>query len=170
MATRTQTETLASAHAHPTLGGSTVAEAGELLQRTLVDLTDLSLVTKQLHWNLVGPRFRALHLHLDEITDEVREQADVMAERAVQLGVFVDGRVGTIADATPFDALPTGPIADERAIELLVERLAIAIDRARDAMDKLGELDPASQDLVIAAVQVLEKQLWMVRAQESAGG
>ena len=123
-----------------------------------------------LHWNLVGPRFRALHLHLDEITAEVREQADVMAERAVQLGVFVDGRVGTIADATPFDALPTGPIADERAIELLVERLAIAIDRARDAMDKLGELDPASQDLVIAAVQVLEKQLWMVRAQESAGG
>ena len=36
-------------------------------------------------------------------------------------------------------------------------------------MGKLGELDSASEDLMIAAVQVLEKQLWMLRSQEAVG-
>ena len=42
------------------------------LQQALVDLTDLSLLGKQAHWNIKGTRFRALHLQLDEIVDEVR--------------------------------------------------------------------------------------------------
>jgi starvation-inducible DNA-binding protein len=169
MASRTATEQFASTHAHPTIGGSERREVGILLERSLVDLLDLQLMAKQAHWNLVGPRFRALHLHLDEITDELREQSDIIAERSVQVGIFVDGQAGHIAEHTELEPLPSGPIADERAIELLSERLAAVIDRARDAMDKLGELDPASQDIVIAAVQVLEKQLWMLRSQEAVG-
>jgi len=85
----------------------------------------------------------------------------------VQIGIFVDGQSGHVAEHTELDPLPQGAIADERAIELLSERLASAIDRGRDAMGKLGELDSASEDLMIAAVQVLEKQLWMLRSQEA---
>src|SRR5699024_11536440 len=36
------------------------------LQQSLVDLIDLSLVAKQLHWSVVGPRFQSVHLALDE--------------------------------------------------------------------------------------------------------
>jgi DNA-binding ferritin-like protein len=32
-------------------------------------------------------------------------------------------------------------------------------------MDRLGELDAASQDVVIEVVRALEEQLWMMRAQ-----
>ncbi len=32
-------------------------------------------------------------------------------------------------------------------------------------MDRLGDLDAASQDAVIDVVRTLEQQLWMVRAQ-----
>ena len=39
------------------------------LQQALVDLTALSLQGKQAHWNIEGPGFRSLHLHLDEIID-----------------------------------------------------------------------------------------------------
>ena len=169
MASRTATEQFASTHSHPTLGGSERREIGALLERSLIDLIDLSLMAKQAHWNLVGPRFRALHLHLDEITDELREQSDIIAERSVQIGIFVDGQSGHVAEHTELDPLPQGAIADKRVIELLSERLAGAIDRGRDAMGKLGELDSASEDLMIAAVQVLEKQLWMLRSQEAVG-
>lgn len=44
------------------------------LQPLLVDLVDLSLVAKQAHWTVVGPRFRELHLELDEIATLVRAE------------------------------------------------------------------------------------------------
>src|SRR4051794_33608905 len=132
MASRTATEQFASTHAHPTLGGSERREVGALLERSLVELIDLSLMAKQAHWNLVGPRFRALHLHLDEITDDLREQSDILAERSVQVGVFVDGQSRHVAEHSELDPLPSGAIADERAIELLSERMAAAIDHGRD--------------------------------------
>ena len=38
-------------------------------------------------------------------------------------------------------------------------------DRARERMDRLGEIDAASQDVIIEVVRALEQQLWMVRVQ-----
>lgn len=65
---------------------------GEELQTTLHDLVDLSLIGKQLHWAVVGPLFRPLHLHLDELVDSWRELSDAVAERAVALGFVPDGQ------------------------------------------------------------------------------
>ena len=56
---------------------------GHELEATLHELVDLSLLGKQLHWAVVGPLFRHLHLHLDELVDSWRELADTVAERAV---------------------------------------------------------------------------------------
>ncbi|WP_309500748.1 Dps family protein, partial [Streptomyces shenzhenensis] len=55
----------------------TVAEG---LQGALVDLVDLALVAKQIHWNVVGPRFRTVHLQLDEVVDTARAHSDTVAE------------------------------------------------------------------------------------------
>jgi starvation-inducible DNA-binding protein len=42
---------------------------GHELEATLHELIELSLIGKQLHWAVVGPLFRPLHLHLDELVD-----------------------------------------------------------------------------------------------------
>ncbi|MFC8720417.1 Dps family protein, partial [Kitasatospora sp. NPDC057198] len=60
--------------------------AGEALQGALVDLVDLSLIGKQAHWNLYGPRFRSVHLQLDEVVATARDFADQVAERASAIG------------------------------------------------------------------------------------
>jgi starvation-inducible DNA-binding protein len=39
----------------------------------------------------------------------------------------------------------------------------------RARMDRLGDLDLASQDVLIDVVRTLEQQLWMIRAQLEAG-
>ena len=57
------------------------AELRADLQRALIDITALSLVGKQIHWNVVGPNFRDLHLNLDEVVDISREGSDELAER-----------------------------------------------------------------------------------------
>jgi len=55
------------------------------LEATLHDLVSLSLIGKQLHWAVVGPLFRALHLQLDELVESWRGLQDAVAERAVAL-------------------------------------------------------------------------------------
>ena len=84
---------------HPTLRHVDRAAIGNELQVALTVLTDLSLLGKQAHWNVVGPLFRPLHLQLDEMIDAWRAAADAVAERAVALGHSPDGRAATVAAA-----------------------------------------------------------------------
>ncbi|MFJ6120357.1 ferritin-like domain-containing protein [Streptomyces sp. NPDC092129] len=39
-------------------------------------------MAKQAHWNVYGPRFRSVHLQLDEVVATTRGYADRIAERA----------------------------------------------------------------------------------------
>src|SRR3954469_15250728 len=72
-------------------------EAGRELQATLVELVDLSLFGKQLHWNISGRPFKPLHEHLDELVDSWRGLSDTVAERAVALGVSPDGQSAAVS-------------------------------------------------------------------------
>src|SRR5699024_7085245 len=71
---------------------TSTTEVTDALQAALVDLVDISLIGKQAHWNLYGPHFRSVHLHLDEIIDESRAASDDVAERLVTIGHPADGR------------------------------------------------------------------------------
>jgi starvation-inducible DNA-binding protein len=148
----------------PPLGAHVRDEVGQELQAILVDLVDLSLIGKQLHWTVVGPLFRPLHLHLDELVDSWRELGDTVAERAVALGFIPDGQAKTIA-GSEVDPVESAAIEDHVVIRELTHRLAEVSERARSRMDRLGELDLASQDVVIEVVRALEEQQWMLRSQ-----
>jgi starvation-inducible DNA-binding protein len=161
MALTTQTAHL------PALGTHQREEVGEQLQSTLVELIDLSLLGKQLHWTVVGPHFRSLHLQLDELVDSWRELADTVAERAVALGFMPDGQSATIAADTPVKAVERGELEDKVVVRELTNRLAEVAERVRERMDRLGELDAATQDVVIEVIRALEEQLWMIRTQLS---
>jgi DNA-binding ferritin-like protein len=50
-----------------------------------------------------------------------------------------------------------------------VQRLADVTERIRGRMDRLGELDLASQDVLIETIRELEKQQWMLRVSLPAG-
>lgn len=152
----------------PPLGTHEREDIGQQLQETLVELVDLSLLGKQLHWSLVGADFRALHLQLDELVDEWRELSDTVAERSVALGAMPDGQARTIASDSQIAGVERGAIEDREVVYLLTRRLAEAVERIRTRMERLAELDAASEDVLVEVLRALEKQLWMVRAQRSA--
>ncbi|MEU6144735.1 DNA starvation/stationary phase protection protein [Streptomyces sp. NPDC047081] len=140
----------------------TVAEA---LQGALVDLVDLSLVAKQVHWNVVGPRFRSVHLQLDEVVDSARTHSDTVAERASALGVPPDGRASTVASGSGIGAVPDGWIKDVDAVGTLVDALGAVIGRMRERVATTGDADPVSQDIFIGITADLEKHHWMFQAE-----
>ncbi|MET9482630.1 DNA starvation/stationary phase protection protein [Streptomyces sp. SID3212] len=138
---------------------------GEALQGALVDLVDLALVAKQVHWNIVGPRFRSVHLQLDEVVTTARQHMDTVAERASALGVAPDGRAGTVAATSAFGKIPDGWIKDADAVRLMVDGLGAVIGQMRDRVKVTDDPDPVTQDVLIQVTADLEKHAWMFQAE-----
>ena len=154
----------------PPLGVHKREETGQQLQATLVELVDLSLIGKQLHWNVVGPLFRPLHLQLDELIDSWRELADTVAERAVAIGFPPDAQARTVASDSELEGVERGAIEDHVVVATLTRLLAQAAERIRARMERVSELDAASEDVLIEVLRTVEQQLWMVRAQRPVQG
>ncbi|MFJ6726347.1 MULTISPECIES: Dps family protein [unclassified Streptomyces] len=137
----------------------------EALQSTLVDLLGLSLIGKQAHWNIVGPRFRSIHLQLDEVVASARGYADTVAERAAALGLPPDGRPETVATAFTLPSPKDGWLRDEDVVRVIAETLGAAITRLRERIEATETADPVTQDLLISITADLEKQRWMFEAE-----
>jgi starvation-inducible DNA-binding protein len=135
------------------------------LEATLHDLVSLSLIGKQLHWAVVGQLFRPLHLQLDELVESWHELSDTVAERAVALGFVPDGQASAVAAGSQLAPVARGALEDHLVVRELTHRVAEVSERVRDRMNRLGDADLASQDVLIEVVRELEKQQWMLRAQ-----
>lgn len=138
---------------------------GEALQGALTDLVDLSLVAKQIHWNVVGPRFRSIHLQLDEVVTDAREYTDTVAERASALGVAPDGRSSTVASGTTIDTVKEGWLQDSDAVRTMADALFAVITKARERMAAVGKVDPVTEDIFIQLTGDFEKHRWMFEAE-----
>lgn len=147
------------------LSDENLKTVSEALQGALVDLVDLALVAKQIHWNVVGQRFRSVHLQLDEVVTLARTHSDIVAERAAALGVSPDGRAATVAVGSGIGVTPEGWVDDTAAVGAMVDALGAVIERMRERVGATAEPDPVSQDLLISATADLEKQHWMFQAE-----
>lgn len=142
---------------------------GRELEATLHDLVSLSLIGKQLHWAVVGQLFRPLHQQLDELVDSWRDLSDVVAERAVALGYVPDGQAQAVAAGAEIGPVARTSIEDHTVVWELTDRIANVTELARTRMDRLGEIDIASQDVLTDVVRKLEEHQWMLRAQLIGG-
>lgn len=136
-----------------------------ILQKRLSDLIDLSLTLKHIHWNVVGNGFISVHKMMDEQTEGVRALVDQMAERISTLGGVAAGLAGQILEHRSTDkdySLGRGSVpAHLGALDKMYERIG---SQHRDAIDKVGSLDPVSEDLLIGQAATLEMYHWFVRA------
>ena len=157
---------MAALKRHVVEGDDRTATVGAL-QACLTDLIDLALQGKQAHWNVVGPNFRSIHLQLDEIIDQTRIASDIVAERIVTLADPADGRAAIVAEKSRLSPYPAGLQSVSDTVTLIADRLKQTIDGLREAIGTVGEIDPISEDILIAQSGELEKFLWMVQAQEA---
>ncbi|MEU4205202.1 MULTISPECIES: DNA starvation/stationary phase protection protein [Streptomyces] len=140
---------------------------GDALQGALVDLVDLSLVAKQVHWNIIGPRFRSVHLQLDDVVDTARAYADTVAERASAIGVSPDGRAETVSKTSGIDTVQDNWIKDAEVVRVVTDALGAVIARMRERIRVTDEPDPVSQDILIGLTADLEKHHWMFQAESA---
>jgi starvation-inducible DNA-binding protein len=151
------------------LGDAEREATGAVLQATLVDLIDLSLIAKQAHWNVVGPNFRSAHLQLDELVGAARGYVDDVAERANAIGVSPNGKAKVVVKSSGIPEYPDNWQSVEATVTAIVGILGELIKRLRKRIDETDKSDLVTQDLLIEITQELEKQHWMWQAQTAKG-
>jgi len=155
----------------PGMNDKDAAQVVEILQQRLHALNDLALTLKHVHWNVVGPHFIAVHTMLDPQVDGVRVMVDDVAERIATLGGSPNGTPGVLVSERSWDDYSVGradAIAHLGALDLVYTGV---IGDHRAAIATTEELDPVTQDLLIAQSGDLEQYHWFVRAHlENADG
>jgi starvation-inducible DNA-binding protein len=147
-----------------TMAGDKRKTAAKALQAELVELLDLTLITKQLHWNVRGTHFRSVHLQLDDIFNDLRVWTDTVAERIVTLGVPAKGQTKDVA-GSKVKPVPADFIEDHAAAVSMAEGLAASATNARLRAEKLGDVDLVSQSVLLEIIEGMEKHIWMLKAQ-----
>ena len=163
MTTSSSTET--STPIETSLSPEAAATVAEALQPTLVELIDLALTGKQLHWAVVGKRFKPVHEHLDELIEEHREYSDTVAEYMSTVGIVPDGRAVRVAGDATLEPVDATFLDDAAVIDLMTDRIKSVVERVRERTPQVGRVDVGAEDLLIEITRVLDKQLWMTSAQ-----
>jgi starvation-inducible DNA-binding protein len=146
-------------------------EVADLLQKALSRYNDLHLTLKHVHWNVVGPNFIGVHEMIDPQVELVRGYADEVAERIATLGRSPLGTPGAIINDRTWDDYSVE--RDTAAAHLAALDLVYTgvIEDTRKSIDRIEDLDPVTEDMLIAHAAELEKFQWFVRAHlENAGG
>ncbi len=147
-------------------------EVAELLQGRLVALIDLGLTLKHIHWNVVGPSFIGVHQMLDPQYAGVQAMTDRLAERIATLGGVPSGLPGRLVASRDWDdyALERADTQAHLGALDIVYRGVIAAHRT--ALDRIGDLDAVSEDILIGQTGELEQYHWFVRShlEDWAGG
>lgn len=142
-----------------------------ILQDRLNALNDLALTLKHVHWNVVGPNFIGVHEMIDPQVEAVRAMVDTTAERIATLGASPVGTPGALVAARSWDDYSLGRAGTQEHLGALEVVYQGVLEDHRKAMDTTDELDPVTQDMLIAQMAALEQFHWFVRAHlENAGG
>ncbi len=144
---------------------STSTQLNFVLNRLLADNINLKLQAKQAHWNIKGANFIAIHELFDAVAADADKYADMLAERAVQLGGIATGTLEAVSKNSKLEAYPASMQQAEQLIKALVASLKICANDARNTIEMVSELqDSVTADILTEVARGLDKQRWLVES------
>jgi starvation-inducible DNA-binding protein len=147
------------------LPGQAREEVGRLLNQLLADEHVLYVKTRNYHWNVVGPKFRELHLFFEEQYNKLALSIDAIAERARSVGVLAARSMAEFTSQARLAEESGHPDADTMIRNLLhdhetvVQQLRKDVDRCDDDLHDAG-----TADFLTGLMEQHEEQAWMLRA------
>jgi starvation-inducible DNA-binding protein len=140
------------------------------LNRHLAAAIDLHAQVKQAHWNVRGPGFMAVHKLFDDVSEEVEQYSDTIAERCAALGGMAQGTLPVAIERSFLVPYSLG-IADVNShVFAVAAALAAFSQSARAAIDETDDAgDKATADLFTGMVRDIDQQVWFVESHQAQG-
>lgn len=114
----------------------------ELLNQLVADLAVANVKFHNLHWNVVGERFKEVHVFAEELYDMLFEQYDEVAERVKMIGEFPPAALSTYLEMTKIEELSDKDYTIKETLNYLLEDIqylkGLAIE-ARNVSDEEGD-------------------------------
>jgi starvation-inducible DNA-binding protein len=141
----------------------------EILNRRLADAIDLQLQSRQAYWNVKGPHFMALRELFDKVVGGVEEDANLIAERIVQLGGKAEGTAHAVVGRSSLDGSRLATTDGNSHIDALSTTLTDFGRHTRYASVQASELkDADTADLFTEIARGIDKWLWFVETSQQA--
>lgn len=137
----------------------------EHLNNTLADLHMIYTKTRNFHWNVTGMSFHSLHELFEVQYDQLKLQADAIAERARMLGGRAVGTLAEYLERTRLSETPGEYPKAQEMVKQLLDDHETMIGNLREAIESAEDHnDEGTADLLTAEIQMHEEMAWMLRA------
>ena len=136
----------------------------EQMNKYVADLAVLNVKFHNLHWNVVGENFEAVHVYIEKLYDDLFLKFDEVAERIKMLGEFPKASVKSYLDISTVEELADEDHTIEASYQVLLQELnflkneALAIRKLADGND-----DFVTVSLMEDHVGVYDKEIWFVK-------
>ena len=136
----------------------------DVLTRILADYHVLYMKTRNFHWNVVGARFKALHVLFEEQYDAIAETIDEVAERIRALGAIAPGTMKALLAKSELSEAAKIPNDTGMIKELLAdhEQMIRSMRKGAEKVDNAG--DCSTNDFIVGLIESHEKTAWMLRS------
>jgi starvation-inducible DNA-binding protein len=136
-----------------------------ILNQTLATTLDLKTQAKQAHWNVKGMDFLQLHELFDELSTELEEYVDLVAERVTALGGTAMGTARLAAADSVLPEYPFEAVDGPEHVTALADRYGMYAKHLRNAIETTANLgDADTSDLYTEVSRAVDKRLWFLEA------
>ncbi|WP_262689573.1 Dps family protein [Kordiimonas aestuarii] len=140
------------------------SKIAEALKPVLAESVQLYVLTQNVHWNVTGPMFQAVHSLTEEQYLELAPAIDEIAERIRTLGVKAPASLGAFAKLGSIKDGDENASTDDM-VRSLVEAHSQIASRIRPIIGTAGDAgDEVTAGLLTDRLTVHEKAQWMLRA------
>lgn len=140
-----------------------MAKQTELMNQYVADLGVLNVKFHNLHWNVVGERFKPVHEYVEALYDMLFENYDDVAERLKMLGQFPLASLSKYLEVTNVEELDEKDYQISEVYAILkqeLEHLKTLATNIRSVADKADDF--ATVAMMEDQVDAYDKELWFI--------
>lgn len=129
----------------------------------LANLGVMYIKLHNVHWNVVGKNFKEIHVHTEEIYDDITIKLDDVAETIKMNGEYPIASLKEMVANATLEEIDSADISEKDGIELVLNDLKTLREQAISIRENLSEKDAFTSVMLLEDhVSYYDKEIWFL--------